>query len=189
MNLEEFLDFIKDGNVVKSESSAHKLMHKLSQEAMKITVELNSTYNTPDEIINLFSKLTGSDISDSFRLFPPFYTDFGKNIHIGENVFINSSCHFQDQGGIYLGNNVLVGHNVTFATINHEENPENRASMILKPIVVEDNVWIGSDSTILQGVTIGKGAIIAAGSVVTRDVEPRTTVGGVPARFIKKIKD
>lgn len=186
MNLEEFLEFIKKDEIIKAESSAHELMHEISQEAMRITSKLNSTYNTPEEIVEIFSKLTGCDVPDSFRLFPPFYTDFGKNIHIGENVFINSSCHFQDQGGIYIGNNVLIGHNVTFATLNHLESPEDRASMTAKAIKVEDNVWIGSNATILQGVTIGMGAIVAAGAVVVKDVEPRTTVGGVPAKVLKR---
>ncbi|MDE6723882.1 MAG: sugar O-acetyltransferase, partial [Eubacterium sp.] len=121
--------------------------------------------------------------------FPPFYTDCGKNIHLGENVFINSSCHFQDQGGIYIGNNVLIGHQVTLATLNHMQSPKDRASMIPKAIHIGNDVWIGSNATILQGVTIGDGAIIAAGAVVSKDVAPNTIVGGVPAKFIKNVEE
>lgn len=189
MKLEEYLAYVKTEQMIKGHSEAHQLMHKLSQEAIKLTLEINTVYHTPEELAELFSKLIGSKVPDGFALFPPFYTDCGKNIHLGENVFINSSCHFQDQGGIYIGNNVLIGHSVTMATLNHVLSPNDRASMIPKAIHVSDNVWIGSNATILQGVTIGFGAIIAAGAVITKDVAPMTIVGGVPAKFIKKIEE
>lgn len=124
----------------------------------------------------------------NFGMFPPFYTDCGKNITIGDNVFLNSGCKMQDQGGITIGDGTLVGHNVVFATINHDEDPSKRANMHPKPICIGKNVWIGANATILAGVTIGDGAIIAAGAVVNKDVKPFTMVGGVPAKFIKQIK-
>lgn len=187
MELKEYLEYVKTQQVIKANSPAHQLMHKLSQDAIRITCEMNNKYNSPEELAELFSELTGEKTPSSFGLFPPFYTDCGKNIHLGENVFINFSCHFQDQGGIYIGNNVLIGHCVTLATLNHMQSPKDRGSMIPKAIHIGNDVWIGSNSTILQGVTIGDGAIIAAGAVVTKDVAPNTIVGGVPAKFIKKI--
>ncbi len=189
MELEEYLEFVKSEQVIKANSPAHLFMHKLSQEAIKITCEMNNTYHSPEELADLFSKLTGRKTPNGFGLFPPFYTDCGKNIHLGENVFINSSCHFQDQGGIYIGNNVLIGHQVTLATLNHMQSPKDRGSMIPKAIHIGDNVWIGSNATILQGVTISNGAIIAAGAVVAKDVEENTIVGGVPAKFIKYVEE
>lgn len=117
-----------------------------------------------------------------------FITDFGKNIHLGENVFINAGCKFQDQGGIYIGDNVLIGHNVVLATLNHDENPERRGNLIPGAINIGDNVWIGSNATILAGVSIGDGAIIAAGAVVTKDVDENTIVAGVPAKYIRDVK-
>ena len=141
-----------------------------------------------DEIRELFSKLIGMQVSDDFRLFPPFTTDFGKNIHLGKNVFINSGCRFQDPGGICIGDNVLIGHNVVLATLNHEENPQKRGNLIPAPIKIGNDVWIGSNVTVLPGVKIGDGAIIAAGAVVTRDVAKNTIVGGVPAKYIRDIK-
>ena len=116
------------------------------------------------------------------------YTDCGKNIHIGKNVFINCCCHFQDQGGIYLGDHVLVGSHVVFATINHGMEPEHRSDNIPASIRVEKNVWIGSHATILSGVTIGENAIVAAGAVVTKDVPAGTVVGGVPAKVIRRLE-
>ena len=106
---------------------------ELSQRALKITMELNNKYHTKEEIVQLMSELTGQKIDESFGMFPPFYTDCGRNIHIGNNVFINAGCKFQDQGGIYIEDGVLIGHNAVLATINHMEDPEKRAGMILQP--------------------------------------------------------
>ena len=113
-------------------------------------------------------------IDESFGMFPPFYTDCGRNIHIGKNVFINAGCKFQDQGGIYIEDGVLIGHNAVLATINHMEDPEKRAGMIFQPIHIEKKVWLGANVTVLPGVTIGEGSVIAAGAVVTKDVPARS---------------
>ena len=150
-------------------------------------MEINNKYHTPEELRKLFSELWDIDVPETFGMFPPFNTDCGKNTHIGERVFINSGCKFQDQGGIFIGNDCLIGHNATLCTINHNPDPDHRGDMTFMPIYIEDKVWLGANVTILPGVTIGEGAIVAAGAVVTKDVEPRTVVGGVPARFIKKV--
>ena len=162
-------------------------MNDMSNEARRITVELNNTYHTPEEVRNLLSRLFGKTVDESFRVFPPFYTDFGKNITVGKNVFINACCHFQDHGGVSLGDGCQIGHNVVFATLNHGLAPEDRQTTYPAPITLGKNVWVGSNSTILQGVTIGDNAVIAAGAVVTKDVPENTIVGGVPARIIRKI--
>ena len=175
----------EEGRVTSKED--HLMFNELSLEARKLTLKINKT-SSNKKLRKLFSKLTLEEIDDSFRLFPPFYTDSGKNIHLGKNVFINACCNFQDQGGIFIGNNVLIGHNVTLATINHDVNIETRGNMLLKPIIIEDDVWIGSGAIITQGVRVGKGAIIAAGAIVTKDVEPFSVVGGVPAKLIKRLK-
>lgn len=150
-------------------------------------MKLNSQYHTPEEIREIMTELTGRKIDDTFRLFPPFYTDFGKNIEFGKNVFVNSGCHFQDQGGIEIGNGCLIGHNVVFATINHDLYPENNRVNHYAPIKLGKSVWVGSNATILAGVKIGDWAVVAAGAVVTHDVPPLTIVGGVPARVIRTI--
>lgn len=162
-------------------------MNDMSNEARRITFELNNAYHTPEEVRNLLSRLFGKTVDESFRVFPPFYTDFGKNITVGKNVFINACCHFQDHGGVSLGDGCQIGHNVVFATLNHGLAPEDRQTTYPVPITLGKNVWVGSNSTILQGVTIGDNAVIAAGAVVTKDVPENTIVGGVPARIIRKI--
>lgn len=188
MKMQEYLQRLNAGETIISQSEMHEYMHAISREAMKITCEINGAYHEPEEIRALFSKLTGKPVDDSFGLFPPFYSDFGKNISIGKNVFINSGCHFQDQGGIYIGDGALIGHNVVLATLNHDMNPEDRGSMHPAPIVIGKNVWIGSNATILPGVVVGDGAIVAAGAVVVKDVDENTVVGGVPAKVLKTIE-
>ena len=98
--------------------------NELFQETIRIGMELNCQYHTPEEIREIMGRLTGRPVDDSFRLFPLFYTDFGKNIRIGKDVLINSGCHFQDQGGIEIGDGTLIGPNVVLATINHDLHPE-----------------------------------------------------------------
>ena len=187
VDLDKFRATMADGKLVEGEML--KTFHKLSQEALKITMELNNKYHTPEEIVNLFSELTGRKVDKSFRLFPPFHTDCGKNITVGKNVFINACCKFQDQGGIEIGNGVLIGHNVTLATLNHDERPQFRQNIYPKPIKIGNNVWIGSNATILGGVTIGDGAIIGANAVVTKDVPQNTIVAGIPARIMREVKE
>lgn len=186
MELQEFLEIVKKEHRINAGSESHQFMHLLSQEALQITCELNGSYHTPEEIRILMEKLTGREIDESFRMFPPFYTEFGKNIHIGKNVFINSGCRFQDHGGIVIGDGTLIGHNVVLATINHDLNPEKRSDNIFAPITIGKKVWIGASVTILPGVRIGDGAVIAAGAVVTKDVPENVVAGGVPARILKK---
>lgn len=185
MELSDFLEHMNSGKTVTADSEAHHYMCMLSQEALRITMELNGSYHTHDEIKALFSELTGKSINDSFCVFPPFYTDCGKNLTIGENVFFNSGCKLQDQGGITIGDGTLLGHNVVLATLNHELDPEHRGDMHPAPIRIGSNVWIGANATVLPGVTIGDGAIIAAGAVVSKSVADNTIVGGVPAKTIK----
>lgn len=186
MTIEEFKEYVKSGHPIDTPETID-VLNIQNEEARKLTTKLNNSYHTLEEIREILSELFGYKVPDNFRVFSPFYTDFGRNIQVGDNVFINACCQFQDQGGIRLGDGCLIGHNVVFATLNHDLNPERRQICIPKSIELGKNVWIGSNATILGGVKIGDNAVVAAGAVVTKDVEPNTIVGGVPARFIKKI--
>ena len=188
MELEEFLDYVSSGKRIVGGSDEHLFMTEKLHEALEITHKINNEYHTPEEIQDLFAELTLKPVNRTLGLMPPFNTDFGKNIHIGENVFINSGCKMQDQGGIFIGSDVLIGHNACLLTLNHEMDPDNRADMHPKPIYIDDKAWLGSNVTVLPGVKIGEGAIVAAGAVVTKDVPANTVVGGVPAKIIKKIE-
>lgn len=190
MNMEEFVKFCRDGNPIQGgNKELHGLLTECSFEAQRITMELNSSFHSKEEIVELFSKLTGTEVDSSFMCFPPFYTDFGKNINIGKNVFINTGCSFQDRGGIRVGDGALIGMNVTIATLNHGFSLETRKTTYSAPVTIGENVWIGSNATILPNVTIGNNAIVAAGAVVTKNVPKNTIVAGVPAKVIKNIDD
>ncbi|MEC4271825.1 DapH/DapD/GlmU-related protein [Adlercreutzia sp. R25] len=188
MELDEYLERLRAGERVTGQTEMHRMMHGVSQEAIRICMEMNNAYHTPEELAALMAELTGRPVPEGFGLFPPFNSDCGKNIFLGRDVFINSGCKFQDQGGIYIGDHAYIGHNVVLATLNHDLNPARRADMDPAPIRIGDNVWIGANSTVLPGVTIGDGAVVAAGAVVTRDVPAMTVVGGVPARVIRQIE-
>lgn len=187
MKLADFLEHLNLQKPVFGGTQEHKYMCDLSNEAMKITSKLNSVHHEPEQVRELFFELIGKPIDHTFMMFTPFYTDCGKNIHVQKNVFINAGCKFQDQGGIYIGENCLIGHNVVIATLNHGIQPADRATLYPQKVVIENNVWIGANATILPGVTIGQNAIVAAGSVVSKNVAPNIIVAGVPAKFIKKI--
>lgn len=183
VTVEDIIKGFREGE--PNDAEWHEYANSLFQEAIRIGTELNNRYHTPEEIREIMGRLIGKQIDENFRLFPPFYTDFGKNIHIGRNVFINSGCHFQDQGGIEIGDGAFIGHNVVLATINHDLFPENKRKNHYAPIKIGKNVWIGSNATILPNVSIGEWAVVAAGAVVTKDVPPFTVVGGVPAKAIR----
>ena len=189
MDLQSYLAHLNAGEPVVGGSEVHLFMHGVAQEAIRITMELNGSYHTPEQQRALFSELIGKPVDEGFGLFPPFYTDCGKNITVGKNVFINSGCSFQDQGGITIGDESLIGHQVVLATLNHEFAVSKRAGMRPAPIHIGKRVWIGAHATVLPGVTIGDGAVVAAGAVVTKDVPAYTIVGGVPAKIIRELTE
>lgn len=187
MENEEMMESITPGEPITVGSAAHAVLVQFSNEALRITAELNSSYHEPAEVRTLFSRLTGKAVDESCFFFPPFYTDCGKNITFGKNVFLNTGCTFQDFGGITIGDASQIGQNVTLCTLNHGLPPEQRNTIYPSPIVIGRNVWIGANATVLPGVTVGDDAIIAAGAVVTKDVPAKAVVGGVPARVIKMV--
>ena len=157
MTTNEFKEYVKTRKALDTEE-IHRFMDDMSNESRRITFRLNTAYHTPDEVRGLLSELFGYRVPSSLRVFPPFYADFGKNITVGEGVFINACCHFQDHGGVTIGDGCQIGHNVVFATLNHGLAPEERQTTYPAPIILGRNVWVGSNATILQGVTIGDNA-------------------------------
>src|ERR1700684_3133737 len=159
--------------------------------AMAITATLNRlTFNDAEQIRALFSELIGKKVDESFLLIPPFYTAGGDEIRVGHNVFVNQNCTCYDLGGLDIADDVMIGPNVSILTAGHPLEPsQRRAATIGKPIVIERGVWIAAGAIIIGGVTVGEHSVVAAGSVVTKDVPANSLVGGNPARVIRSIGD
>lgn len=155
---------------------------------IKLIPALNASTDV-DEIRNRLSDIIGTEIDQSTMIFAPFYTNFGRHISIGKNVFINHACSFLDLGGITIEDQVLIGPRVNLVTENHPIDPSQRKNLDLKSIFLKRNAWIGAGATILPGVTIGENSIVAAGAVVNKDVPDNTIVGGIPAKLIRSIDD
>ena len=187
--LEEFRELVARGEALPDDSEVHAFMVEIGERTRRLTARLNGEYLAPRERAELFGRITGEPAPSGFRIFPPFTSDFGRNIHLAENVFINSGCRFQDQGGIWIGAGSLIGHNVVLATLDHELSVARRGRLVPGPIRIGRRVWIGANVTVLAGVRIGDGAVVAAGAVVTRDVPEFTIVGGVPAKVIRRLTE
>lgn len=187
--MEDIFERDLNGEMVSLSDPGYDGLINAIWDTMKTADELNDGHHTPDEVRRILGKIIGQEVDESVTLLPPFYVDYGKHIEIGKGCFIQQCCTFFGRGGITLGENVLVGPKVNIITINHDPDPENRSATYGRPVVIGDNVWIGINSTILPGVSIGCGAIIGANSVVTKDVPPMTVVAGNPARIIKTQKN
>lgn len=186
VSLYDFLAHVDRGALIEAGSPEHRFMHGAAQDALRIVASLNTGYRTPAEVRGLLSELMGRPVPETVTVFPPFHSEFGKNLTLGEDVFINIGCRFQDTGGITIGDGSLIGHGSTLTTLNHGMDPARRADMVPAPVTIGRQVWLGAGVTVVPGVTIGDGAVIGAGSVVTKDVAAHTIVAGVPARLIRE---
>src|SRR5215203_2600488 len=185
LQLRDFLDHVNRGGLIEGGSDHHRFMHGAAQAALRIVAQINTGYRTPEEIRELLAELTGKPVDDSVAVFPPFYSEFGKNLTLGKDIFINIGCRFQDTGGITIGDGSLIGHGSTLTTLNHGIDPDRRADMIPSPVTIGRKVWLGAGVTVVPGVTIGDGAIVGAGSVVTKDVPADAVAVGVPATVVR----
>ena len=185
VELREFLHQVNRGALIEGGSRHHRFMHGAAQDALRIVARMNTGHRTPREVRELLAEFTGKPVDDTVAVFPPFYSEFGKNLTLGKDVFINIGCRFQDTGGITIGDGSLIGHGTTLTTLNHGIDPDRRADMIPSPVTIGRKVWLGAGVTVVPGVTIGDGAIVGAGSVVTKDVPANTIVAGVPAKPIR----
>ena len=125
------------GEVIALSDPEYPKIFAVITKAQRIIAEMNTGYRDPGEVRALFRRLTGNAVDESFWLLPPFYTDFGRNIRVGLNVFINHACEFMDRGGITIQDDVLIGPKVNLVTINHPLDPTTRRSTYCAPIVIK----------------------------------------------------
>ncbi len=174
------------GETISSNDAEAYKMREASFATKALLLKMNNTAN-PGEVRNFLSQITATKIHESVTVFTPFHINYGKHTKIGKNVFINFDCVFLDLGGITIDDNVLIAPKVSLLSEGHPINANERHSLIPKRIHIKKNAWIGANATILQDVTIGENAIVAAGSVVSKDVPNNVIVGGIPAKIIKEI--
>lgn len=179
------LNKLANGDAV---SMMHPDMPKLGDAAsvaFKILMKFN---NEPDINLarNLLSEVFGYSIDHTSTVYPPFYTNYGKNIKLGKNVFINHACSFLDLGGIEIGDDVMIGPRVNITSETHPVQANIRKTLVPAKVTINKNVWIGAGATILPGVIVGEHSVVAAGAMVTKDVPSNSVVAGVPARIVKQ---
>jgi len=151
---------------------------------VQLCFKLNHTMPFTDDYNNLVKELFG-EIGEGSRVMTPTTVVRGQNVRIGKNVVVMNNSLFMSAGGITIEDDVLVAANSQIISNNHD--PEEHQILTCKPVVLKCNCWIGAGATILPGVTVGENAIVGAGSVVTKDVEANTVVGGIPAKLIKRL--
>ena len=184
---EEVLERIAKGLVYTETEAAFQASRRRTEEIF----EYNHTPpSRPERRRELIEAIFGSAGRNTVLL-PPFAAGFGSNVHLGDDFFGNVNLTFVDDVEIRIGDGVMIAPSVTLTTTGHPVHPARRADYgrFSEPIVVEDRVWIGSNAVVLPGVRIGHGAVIGAGSVVSRDIPPMTVAVGTPCRVLREITD
>lgn len=183
----DIFERLHSGEAVPNNDPGFSTIFEIVARTKKLSVEMNTSTDF-SEIRKLLGEITGSTINESTTLFTPLHINLGIFTRIGKNVFINADCSFLDIGGITIEDDVLIGPKVSLTTESHPLNPSERKSLLVKPVVIKRNAWIGAGAIILPGVTIGENAVVAAGAVVSKDVAANTVVAGIPAKVIKTIE-
>ncbi|WP_251424422.1 DapH/DapD/GlmU-related protein [Veillonella agrestimuris] len=166
----------------------YNALHMIVEISMVENYELNQMKPVQSLVRDSLSRLWNDVVHETVHVHTPFHTDFGKHTIIGQHVFINKDVFFTDLGGICIENYVLIGPRTTLITVNHGVEPSRRRGLLISPIHIKENAWLGANVTVLPGVTIGENAVIGANSVVTKDVPPNTVVVGTPAKIVKNIE-
>ena len=186
MNKNTIFKRLVKGEIISPEDPESYKLKEASYDTKRLLLQMNNT-SEPQKIRQFLSQIIDSEIDKSVTIFTPFHINYGKNTQIGKNVFINFDCVFLDLGGITIEDGVLIAPKVSLLSEGHPISPEQRHSLVPKHIHIKKNAWIGANATILHGLTIGQNAVVAAGSVVTKDVPDNVVVGGIPAQILKKL--
>ena len=184
-NMATIFQRMRAGEPLRKDDPDYAQFSEVVARTIRLCVQMNATATELDQVRSQLSAIIGTGIDESTTIFPPFYTNFGQFIRLGKNVFINHNCSFLDIGGITIEDDVQIGPSVKLTSENHPLDPADRKTVLLQPILIKRNAWIGAGATILPGVTVGENAVVAAGAVVSRDVPPNTVVAGIPAKVVK----
>ena len=179
-------DRLQTGETVPFTDPEYSKIFEVASHTLKLVAKLNASGDV-DEVRQLLSEITRTQINDSTTVFAPFHTNVGIFIRMGKNIFVNHDCTFLDIGGITIEDDVMIGPKVSLITESHPINPAERKALMVKPVVIKRNAWIGAGAIIMPGVTVGENSVVAAGAVVSKDVPPNTVVAGVPAKVIKTL--
>jgi len=182
----DIFERLKRGEIIPQGDSQRNRMRDASYETKKILMKLNSTADA-SEIRNYLGEIIGSEIDETTTVFTPLYINYGKDIKIGRNVFINFDCVFLGLGGITIEDHVLIAPKVSILSEGHPVESELRHSLVPGRICIKRNAWIGAGATILPGVTVGENSVVASGAVVSKDVPDNTVVAGIPAKVVKHL--
>lgn len=185
--MKDILERDRSGEPVSIDDPDYPVIKAIISDTKRLVQEMNTQVVDCEGTREYFARITGTEKNATLNLATPFYTDFGKNIRVGNNVFINFGCTFMDRGGITIGDNAFIAPHVSLITENHGLPADKRRTLISKPIVIGNNVWIGANAIVLPDVTVGDNAVIGAGAVVTHDVPANAVVAGNPAKIIKEI--
>jgi maltose O-acetyltransferase len=154
--------------------------------ACRLCQKLNQVERDSGEYEATLSELFGT-VGENAIVRAPLFVDYGYNTHIGNNCFINYNCVILDEGKVEIGDRSWIGPGVHIYAVEHKISPKERDAIRGVPVIIEEDVWIGGHATILPGVRMGRGSLIGAGSVVTKDVEKMVVVAGNPARKIREL--
>lgn len=183
----DIFERMRAGAPIRKDDPEYGKFSEVVSRTIRLCVQMNAEADDLDDVRKRLGKIIGTEIDESTTIFPPFYTNFGRSISLGKNVFINHACSFLDIGGITIEDDVQIGPRVNLTSENHPLDPADRKTLLPGPIIIKRNAWIGAGATILPGVTIGENAVVAAGAIVSRDVPPNTVVAGIPAKVIKRL--
>ncbi len=185
---QNIFDRLKAGESVPMDDPEYPKIRQQVNRTMGLSSKLNASTDVK-EVRKYLGKIIGEQVDESTTVFPPFHTNFGRQIGLGRNVFINHGCSFLDLGGITIEDEVMVGPRVNITSENHPVEVADRKTLVPGAVVIKRNAWIGGAASIMPGVTIGENTVVAAGAVVTKDVPANTVVAGVPAKVVKDIEE
>lgn len=183
--MNDIFEKLRSGEAVDMAAPKYGNAIKEMQRSTRLCARISAQLQAGEDTVGLTRELLNGQLGENSYITPPFMIDFGNQVSLGKNVFINHSLTLMSAGSVTVDEGAMIGPNVKIYTDNHDF--QNRMVLRCKPVHILKNAWIGGGAIILPGITIGENAVVGSGAVVTHDVEADTVVAGNPARVIKKL--